>query len=381
MIRQKNGELKAIDKNRIINAVKKANNKFQELKETDINDIADYIDYKCGGDKEFELDEVNDLIENQIMIRGAYNTARTYDRNRMNKNRDTDIQSIDRKANKETIKNLQIRKKNGTLEPYSVSKLLSAVSKSAVRARDNENITDEESTIFITLVENDLAKMVKAENTNIIPTGHVHMLVEKHLDYVAPDIGKAYSNYRSFRLGQAKIWENIRGKCTVLISNDKDTDTMTQKNQNANADSQLTSTQKCFFADYTGEGYYEDQFLTKEERQIAEDGYLYWHDKNARILAPLNCCLWRMDYVLKHGFQMNGVWYNQPKSLDTAFDVIGDLTLMAASQQYGGFTIPRIDSLLVPYAEKTYQANIDRYMAKGIIKETARQYETWFSGT
>ena len=42
-----------------------------------------------------------------------------------------------------------------------------------------------------------------------------------------------------------------------------------------------------------------------------------------------------MKNVLKDGFEMGNVFYNEPKSLDTAFDVIGDVTLMAASQQYG----------------------------------------------
>ena len=51
---------------------------------------------------------------------------------------------------------------------------------------------------------------------------------------------------------------------------------------------------------------------------------------------------------------MGNLWYNEPKSLDVAFDVIGDIVLSAASQQYGGFTVPEVDKLLAPYAEKTY---------------------------
>ncbi len=38
--------------------------------------------------------------------------------------------------------------------------------------------------------------------------------------------------------------------------------------------------------------------------------------------------------------------------LDVAFDVIGDIVLSAASQQYGGFTVPEVDKTLAPYAEK-----------------------------
>ncbi len=49
---------------------------------------------------------------------------------------------------------------------------------------------------------------------------------------------------------------------------------------------------------------------------------------------------------------MGNLWYNEPKTLDTAFDVIGDIVLSAASQQYGGFTVPNVDEILEPYAKK-----------------------------
>ena len=35
------------------------------------------------------------------------------------------------------------------------------------------------------------------------------------------------------------------------------------------------------------------------------------------------------------GFEMGNVWYNEPNSLDTAFDVMGDIILSTAAQQYG----------------------------------------------
>ena len=34
---------------------------------------------------------------------------------------------------------------------------------------------------------------------------------------------------------------------------------------------------------------------------------------------------------------------------------IGDIVLSAASQQYGGFTVPSVDLILEPYAQKSYE--------------------------
>lgn len=56
------------------------------------------------------------------------------------------------------------------------------------------------------------------------------------------------------------------------------------------------------------------------------------------------------------------IWYNEPKTLDVFFDVLGDIILATASQQYGGFTVPEVDKLAAPYAEKSYKKYVDEYM-------------------
>lgn len=369
---KRNGTKVDFDGTKIKAAIKKANNHSvtKQLSPAVIDEIADYIEYKYhkNGDEDITIEQIQDMVEDQIIAHGANEVAKTYIRYRFSRMDKHDLEGIDKEANHKAISKLKIRKKNGTLENYSADKILEAVNKSAARAREDGRLTEEESLTLITLIESDL---VKKAGDKFVTTQNLHLLIEKYLEKVAPDVGKAYTNYHSFRMGQAESWEKIMGQCTTLIGNDKDDETMTQKNQNANADSTLSSTQKCFFADYTAEQYYERFFLTKEERQIAKDGYLYWHDKNGRIVYSLNCCLFRMDHVLKNGFQMNGIWYNSPKSLDTAFDVLGDLTLMSASQQYGGFTIPRIDSVLAPYAEMSYEKYKKKYTDLGIDEVTA----------
>ncbi|MFQ9511540.1 MAG: anaerobic ribonucleoside-triphosphate reductase, partial [Lachnospiraceae bacterium] len=84
-----------------------------------------------------------------------------------------------------------------------------------------------------------------------------------------------------------------------------------------------------------------------------KEGYIYIHDQSAR-LDTMNCCLFDMAAVMNGGFEMGNVWYNEPKTLDTAFDVMGDIILSTAAQQYGGFTVPEADKVLGPYAEKSF---------------------------
>lgn len=64
---------------------------------------------------------------------------------------------------------------------------------------------------------------------------------------------------------------------------------------------------------------------------------------------------------MKNGFEMGNIWYNEPNYLDTAFDVMGDIILSTAAQQYGGFTVPETDKILEPYAEKSYRKYFDEF--------------------
>ena len=75
-----------------------------------------------------------------------------------------------------------------------------------------------------------------------------------------------------------------------------------------------------------------------------------------------NCCIFDMKNLITGGFFMGNLDYQEPKSLDVAFDLIGDVTLNAAASQYGGFTIPEIDKLFAPYAEKSYQLYLKDYL-------------------
>ena len=112
--------------------------------------------------------------------------------------------------------------------------------------------------------------------------------------------------------------------------------------------------------------------MTTEEIQACRDGYIYVHDMSARR-DTMNCCLFDVSNVLTGGFEMGNIWYNEPKTLDVAFDVIGDIVLSAASQQYGGFTVPEVDKILEPYAEKTYQRSLDKYIKLGVDEKTAKE--------
>ena len=45
---------------------------------------------------------------------------------------------------------------------------------------------------------------------------------------------------------------------------------------------------------------------------------------------------------------------DRPKTLQTAFNVMGDVIINATAMQYGGFTVPEVDTVLKKYAKMSY---------------------------
>ena len=271
-------------------------------------------------------------------------------------------------------KEVKVIKKDGSLENFNVQKVIDAVGKSAYRALTK--FTEEEKMhICQTVVDR-----VNGLDEDKIPIQIMHNVVESALEDVKPIVAKSYRDYRNYKQDFVRMMDDVYKKSqSIMYIGDK---------ENANTDSALVSTKRSLIFNQFNKELYQKFFMTTEEIQACRDGYLYVHDMSARR-DTMNCCLFNVAEVLNGGFEMGNIWYNEPKSLDVAFDVIGDIVLSAASQQYGGFTVPEVDKILEPYAEKTYQKSLKKYERLGIDRETAeaealadveREFEQGFQG-
>lgn len=259
---------------------------------------------------------------------------------------------------------IKVLKKNGSLQNYDPQKIIAAAEKSAQRAM--VDFTDARKEALTDKVNELVQRQAALSEDNIIPVAKMHLIVEKALDYVDPDIAKSYRDFRDYKTDFIGMLNKVYKKSMeMMFTGDRD---------NANADSCLVSTQRTIEEGYLSKELYQRFFLSAEEREAIETGYLYIHDMSARR-NTYNCCLFDVQSVLAGGFEMGNIWYNEPKSLDVAFDVIGDIIFMAASQQYGGFTVPEVDKLLAPYAQKSYdrvyKENYMRYAAIGVNHDIA----------
>ena len=253
---------------------------------------------------------------------------------------------------------LKVIKKDGTKEEFNVQKVVVAVNKSAERAMIT--FTPEELDFICRFVTD------KAENLGIpeIPIPQMHNLVEGALEQVNPAVAKSYRDYRNYKQDFVQMLDEVYKKSqSIMYIGDK---------ENSNTDSALVSTKRSLIFNELNKELYKKFFLTVEEIQAIRDGYIYIHDMSARR-DTMNCCLFDVKSVLTGGFEMGNLWYNEPKTLDTAFDVIGDIVLSAASQQYGGFTVPSVDDILEPFAEKSHKRLIQKYRDLGLDEETVQK--------
>lgn len=248
---------------------------------------------------------------------------------------------------------MKIIKKDGTVEGWNGEKIKEAVYKAA--ARVNQYV---EPDVLNKLVEKVHSCLIIDRDA---PTKDLHKEVIHYLRYFGlDDIANSYQEYRDYKNTYAKSFEKVKDEAdNVLLLGDR---------ENANFDSSLVSTKGSLIKGYLTKELYRQFYLSKEEKKLTKRGDIYIHDLRDMIFNSFNCCLFDIGNVLKGGFEMSNVKYTEPTSVLSALQVIGDITLVATAQQFGGFTLAEIDKVLLPYAKKTYDNAFKKYFEQCNMK-------------
>lgn len=215
---------------------------------------------------------------------------------------------------------MKVIKKDGCLEDFDFNKIKIAVLKSAARINISNLSGDQwnklHDYVFEELPPDDVE----------IPVNIMHMAVEKALERIAPDIANSYEQYRHYKREYAKMMED-----TLKTADDLN---YHADRSNANTTAGLISTKRSLIYTALNKNLYKQTFLSRAENEAIKDGYIYIHDLGARM-DTMNCCLFDMGRVLQGGFEWEHIGYNEPKDVRTACNLISDITLNCAAQQYG----------------------------------------------
>ena len=246
---------------------------------------------------------------------------------------------------------MQILKKDGTREEYNGDKIRLAIKKAADRC----------NTVVDTATQDAVVRLVNEhfKDKETVTTYEIHPTIIQQLKELGCEqVAKSYQDYRDYKNSYATAWERIRKSADEII--------YLGDRENANFDSSLISTKGSLIKGALAKELYTQFYLSNREKELCKAGDIYIHDLRDMILGCFNCCLFDIETVLKGGFTMSNVQYTEPTSVLSALQVIGDITLVATAQQFGGFTLAELDRVLIPYARKTYDTSYNRYIDAGI---------------
>ncbi len=272
------------------------------------------------------------------------------------------------------MKEIYVIKRNGNLEKFDPLRIKKAITTSAERVMVEltEDAKDEVVSKVLDLLS------TQTSNPSV---DQVHSCTEAALEMVNPLVAKSYREYRDYKKDIIHVLDKVYKDAQVI--------TYIGDKECSNMDSALVTTQRCLIYNSLNKELYKKFFLTSAEIEACKDGYIYIHDMSARR-DTMNCCLFDMANVLKDGFEMSNIWYTEPKTLGTAFNVVGDVIVNTTAMQYGGFTVPEIDTTLKKYAKlsfdkykkeyldikgKEYKEEAEDYAWKKLVRECEQGYQ------
>ncbi len=244
------------------------------------------------------------------------------------------------------MREIYVVKRNGNLEKFDPIRIKKAITTSAERVM--VELTEEAKDEVVSKVLDLLSTQTSNPSVD-----QVHSCTESALEMVNPLVAKSYREYRDYKKEIVHILDKVYKDAQVI--------TYIGDKECSNMDSALVTTQRCLIYNSLNKELYKKFFLTSDEISACKDGYIYIHDMSARR-DTMNCCLFDMANVLKDGFEMSNIWYTEPKTLGTAFNVVGDVIVNTTAMQYGGFTVPEIDTTLKKYAKKSFDKYKKEYL-------------------
>ncbi|TNH06978.1 anaerobic ribonucleoside-triphosphate reductase [Testudinibacter sp. TR-2022] len=244
---------------------------------------------------------------------------------------------------------LQVIKRDGASTPFVAERILQAIRKAAVACEINNEA-------FCSHISNEVCQQIFSHYQQQIDIAHIQSLVEEKLmKSQYPQIARAYIEYRHDR----DLAREKRSQLTQEIEGLIEQSNLEILNENANKDAKVIPTQRDLLAGIVAKHYAKRYLLPADVVAAHEKGEIHYHDLDYAPFFPMfNCMLVDLQGMLEQGFKMGNAEIETPKSITTATAVTAQIIAQVASHIYGGTTINRIDEVLAPYVQKSYEKHL-----------------------
>ncbi|WP_427982655.1 anaerobic ribonucleoside-triphosphate reductase [Agarivorans sp.] len=238
-------------------------------------------------------------------------------------------------------------KRDGSRVPYDAKRIVDAVLKAAEALGVKDN-----------LVALHIAQQVTEQFVNHpeVDINDIQASVENHLmESDNKTLARAYIEYRHDR----DVARDKRSVLNAEIRGLVEQSNAALLNENANKDSKVIPTQRDLLAGIVAKHYAKTHLLPRDVVQAHDAGEIHFHDLDYAPFFPMfNCMLIDLEGMLTGGFKMGNAEIETPKSISTATAVTAQIIAQVASHIYGGTTINRIDEILAPYVQKSYDKHL-----------------------
>lgn len=252
---------------------------------------------------------------------------------------------------------MKVIKRDGTIVPFDIEKIIVAINKAFVEVDD---ALYEEDTA------NDIAYEIGCKIANMkdcITVEEIQDLVEDYLmRSERRDVARAYIRYRY----KKEVARNKKDDFIQAIREKLDASDI--KNQNANVD-------EASFGGRTGEASSVvtkqlalDYLISPMARENHLNNEIYIHDLDSYYVGSHNCLSIPFDDLLANGFNTRQTDVRPAGSANTAFQLVAVIFQLQSLQQFGGVSATHLDWTMVPYIRRSfYKHFLDgvKYCQKG----------------
>lgn len=219
---------------------------------------------------------------------------------------------------------MKVVKRDGSLQDFDRNKIKVGLNKASNRS-DNK------------LSSSDIDKIIDGvvllyKDSGSVSSDSVYQAVTESLREINEMALQEYLSFNKYRDRYSESFKEIVSfSDKVMFTGDK---------ENANKDTQLNSTKQAVISEETMRQLMREFELNPEWVKAHDEGWIYIHDLGSKYLNGINCCLFDMGNLLKGGFEVNGMVYREPDTVQTAVNVVGDSILSASGNQFGLTNLP-----------------------------------------
>jgi len=253
---------------------------------------------------------------------------------------------------------LSIKKRDGRVVPYDISKIETAIS-SAMKAAGRSDAVS-----CLALAEEVEARLVDRYASEIPDIESIQDIVEEVLmDQGFPRVAKLYHDYREERTREREKNTSLMRKMVVLDQEAAKVSDLKRDNANIDGDTPMGTMLK--FGSESAKDYYEKCVLTRQQSEAHHLGDIHIHDFDFYSLTT-TCCQIDISKLFDGGFSTGHGHLREPNSIHS-YAALACIAIQSnQNDQHGGQSIPNFDYGLAPGVTKTYKKVYKSNFSKAI---------------